>query len=148
MELDQARELVMSSGAGDWQRWEVAGPLTDTSRGGRATYRADVAVELWWGKVITEDFVEPWVEHFPAHDAISINVEATYGGALVLQETFVLVDGGRHIVPRPRIHQEDDGLVEYRVARSSVRLAWTLAGLGAAGHNVDAAIEKAGFVLE
>jgi hypothetical protein len=56
-------------------------------------------------QIVLEDpeqpFNEPWVKNFADPGASRMLVHIKYGGATVHTETFVSVDGGRHMLPMP-----------------------------------------------
>jgi len=151
VELNTAQELVIASAPEDWERWDVPEWPSEENHGDRATFRADVGLELWWGRTIVDDFTEPWTSNFPDAKARSFYVDATYGGAIVLQEALVYTDGGRYMLPIPRIHKPDPNsdTIEYRVDHRRLVIARLLHGLtGAAGYGPDAGIQTAGFTLD
>jgi hypothetical protein len=151
VELGTAQDLVISSTPSDWQHWDAPCWATSESHGDRATYRLDVALELAWGRVANDEFVEEWTSRFPDTRASSFYAEATYGGTLVLQELLVHVDGDRYMLPLPRIHKPDPGSneIEWRVDRRRLAVARLLDGLaGSAGYDLDSSIRQAGFILE
>ncbi len=92
-----------------------------------------------------------WTSNFPDHSATSFFVEATYGGSLVLQELLVWVDGGRYVLPVPRIVQSKSkaNQVEYHVETRRLILARLLHGLGGGfpGHDPDRGVEQAGWLV-
>ena len=151
MELGTGQDLVISSVASDWQSWDLPGWSTSETHGDRATYRLDVALELTWGRVANDEFVEEWTSRFPDPRASSFYAEATYGAALVLQELMVHVDGSRYMLPLPRIHKPDpkSSEIEWRVDHRRLAVARLLHGLaGSVGYDLDSSIQQAGFILE
>jgi hypothetical protein len=111
----------------------------------------DVALVLWWGRMIHDDFSEPWTDHFEDRRARSIYVEATYGGSLVLQDGFVIVDSGRYCLPLGRVEENPTGQpdeAEYHVSQEQLVLGRLLHAVGAASHDFDQGIVRAGFIVD
>jgi hypothetical protein len=91
-----------------------------------------------------DDLDEPWLKKFPSGDRIRwYSVDATYGGSMVLRESFVAVEGGRYHLPLPSFRND-----KYQVTKQQVVLARLMQGLHRwVGHETaDQGIEIAGFV--
>lgn len=92
MTLDEIRTLVENSNRADWHKHSDAA----------AVFCPDIDVSLDWGETINSNFTEPWHQTLPDPGASSISVILQHNGSPVSSWTFVVVDGGRYLVPLPR----------------------------------------------
>lgn len=72
-----------------------------------AAYIPDVSITLAWGMVWRENFKEPWVERFPDHQASGEWLDVFFNNALVFRTSYVLVDGGRTLLPLPQYTRDN-----------------------------------------
>jgi TIR domain len=57
---------------------------------------------------INHDFSEEWTQHFFDKRAFRYSINLTINGRTIEQLTFISLDGGRYLVPMPKIRQIDD----------------------------------------
>lgn len=148
MELTTIESVVLGSVADDWEQFDPPGLGDEDHHDLRATYRPDIALELWWGRTIHE-IVDSWTSNFPDRGATSFYLEATYGGSLVIQETVVTVDGGRYYLPLPTVGQpQQDVPIEYHVTQREMTIVRVLDRVAGSGRcDPDSGIKQAGFVV-
>jgi len=91
MTLNVIRTLVNNSSRCDWHKHVEA----------QAVFSPDIDISLDWSETVNPNFSEPW--HQCLHDtgASSVSVELRHNGVPVDSWTFVIVDGGRYILPLP-----------------------------------------------
>ncbi len=61
------------------------------------------------GKVINENYDEPWTRKFPDTHAWSFYVEYWEGPTLLKTSSFVVTDGGRYTIPVPTVRSQNKG---------------------------------------
>ncbi|HZM55331.1 MAG TPA: hypothetical protein VFC03_09945 [Acidimicrobiales bacterium] len=150
MDLWKAQEMVLTSDSEHWEIWGESYSDSDAdTHGWHATFRADVALVLWWGQVENDEFEEAWTKGFPEPRARAFAVEATYAGSTVLEDVLVDVDGGRYMVPLPRPHQaERDGPIQWQVGGQGLAVARLIHDLaGWQGHEFETALALGGLVV-
>ena len=92
MTLNEIRRLVEGSSLRDWHKYEEA----------TAVLVEDIDVSLDWCVTINPSFTESWHKTLPDPHASSVCVALRHNGSPVDTWTFVIVDGGRYLVPLPR----------------------------------------------
>ena len=75
------------------QEWQCIGELR--------VLKNDVRISFLRDEDVVSDFKEPWANKFPDSYAVSISVKYRFNGAVVYEDIFVTVDGGRCILPMP-----------------------------------------------
>jgi len=115
MTLDEIRNICAQSQPDDWTRIEFplyAGEMTyvDEARGigehshdGRAIYRPNVAISILSGHVFQAEYHADWLEHFTDKKASGQLADIAYNGVIVDRVHYVVVDGGRSVLPSPRM---------------------------------------------
>lgn len=116
MTLDELLLTVESSTGDDWQRvnqrviydWEhieTGGEefVRPKSFSSMAVLKQDVDISLIWGATGDGLFQDKWVQEFHSASATAHAVFLRYRGVILHKWDFVSVDGGRYIVPTPRI---------------------------------------------
>lgn len=68
-----------------------------------AAFLPNPLITLAWGKTFSGDFEEPWANRFPERHATGELVDVLYAGAPVYQDRYVVVDGGRALLPLPDV---------------------------------------------
>jgi hypothetical protein len=114
MTLDELLQMVESSDASGWHKFEVGTVYgwEYGQKGGQnylepkthdvlAVYRNDIDISLVFAATVNEDFAEPWCQKFPSAKAQSVAVWLRYRGQLVYERVCVVVDGGRYLLPMP-----------------------------------------------
>ena len=91
MTHNEIHTLVDNSNAGDWHRFNDA----------TAVYKPNIDVSLDWSETIKPSFSEAWHQNLPDPGASSVNVALRHNGTMVDRWTFIIVDGGRYILPIP-----------------------------------------------
>ncbi|MCC5847618.1 MAG: hypothetical protein JJU29_05930 [Verrucomicrobia bacterium] len=91
MRLDEIRAIIDNSSSDDWHKAAKATTI----------FIPDIDISLDWNETINPNFTEPW--HNCLHDpsASSVSVVLRHNGAPVDRWTFVVVDGGRYMMPLP-----------------------------------------------
>lgn len=97
MTFDELISTVRESKAEQWHKM----PLVDDKHDHLAVYKADIDIAFAYGRVVNESFSETWAEKISHGKGRSIQVDLRYRGQLVSQWTFVIVDGGRLMMPMP-----------------------------------------------
>ena len=146
MDLSTAQQMVMRSAPEDWHAWEVMSPDQDEWER-RATYRTDIALELSWGRLFSEDIRGPWNEKLGDRPVLWIFVEATYARSPVLKATLFVADGGRYVLPQLWESPEGSGQIEAN--ENDLPLARLIHGLrnGQPGSDPDSALKRFGIGL-
>jgi hypothetical protein len=62
------------------------------------------------GETINSDYQEPWTQRFLDKHAWSYYVEYWQGSTLLKRSCFVVADGGRYIIPLPKLHNKNPNL--------------------------------------
>ncbi len=93
MTLDQIHALANSSSQSDWHKHVET----------QAVFCPDIDVSLDWSETINPSFSEPWHQNLPDSGATSVLVALRHNGIPVDSWTFVIVDGGRYLVPCPTL---------------------------------------------
>lgn len=96
------------------------------------------------GKLINENFREPWSERFPNISACSFEVELRYFETIIHQETFVMCDGGRYQIPLPEFDILESEREFYIQANS---MAYKIAKIYSQYHPIEKALQRAGIEL-
>lgn len=91
MTLNDIRTLVDNSSRSDWHKFAEA----------MAILTEDIDVSLDWSETVNPNFTEPWHQNLPDPGASSVSVVLRHNGSPVDNWTFVIVDGGRYILPLP-----------------------------------------------
>jgi hypothetical protein len=123
MNLDAAYRTVLGSDADDWYATESLHHDDDVSHNHEATFRDDVALQLHWGLVLVRGFSEPWSEKFADHWARSFYVDVRYGGSLIHRGAAVSADGGRYVLPLPKLMGKESGEIEFHVTMEQEAVA-------------------------
>jgi len=108
-----------------------------------AILKSDIDVSIAFGADVVEDFGETWTANFPNPKASSILVVLRYKGAVVYEWTFVVVDGGRYLLPLPELNNG-----QYEVTTASLpfaRLMFGLYGQGGLHTALENALTRAGI---
>ncbi len=150
LQLSTAQEMVLSSTPDDWELWEKTN-WTDGGHLWLATFRADVALQLQWGRVVNAEYREPWTSNFPNPIASAIEAEADYAGSKVMEEILVTADGARNILPLGRVSPPDPAsdAIEVRAGGTNLAVARLIHGLwGGTPAEFDAAVAVAGFIID
>jgi hypothetical protein len=115
MTLDQILQTVQGSAVADWYKteahtvygweWGTKGGqnyLEPVTHSKLLIYRPDIDVSLVMDATVTAQFQEPWATAFPDPNAESVAVQLRFRGSVVYDWLFVIVDGGRYLLPLPR----------------------------------------------
>ena len=158
MTLSDLLLTVESSSADEWHKiehetpygWEWGDKNVDgkmypyiepRSNHGLAVFKKDVDITLVYGADVTKDFSEPWTEQFPDTSAHSVSVGLQYRGQLVYEWVFVVVDGGRYLLPMPeRLGQDQFQLSTAKLPLA--RLMFALYGPGGVHSSVEDALNR------
>lgn len=165
MRLDELLKTVECSSPEDWHRiprptvynWDCGnkrvddGPLTPylepVNHDYLAVYKPDVDISLAFGANVCKDFQEPWVRGFPDSHASSVVVELRYRGSPVYEEVFVVVDGGRNLLPMPKPRENEFVLPRSRLAMA--RLMYGVFPSGGRGETqLEEVLKRAGVKIE
>ena len=142
MTLDDILNTVLG---GDPDQWEYIADwyrAPDGASRERAVFRPDVTLSLEWGPTVVDPFSEPWTEHFPHRHAASIHVDILYNGVLVFRDHLVSVDGGRCVLPQPRLGTDGS----YVATMRQEALARTVHGLSGGSYDFDEYMRRSGIV--
>ena len=120
MNLTLLMSIVVSSDIKDWHHtpcWGYgSGPsyrhhvapdeedrdnLYGRTHSNAAVYIPDVSITLAFGLIWIEQFEEEWATRFPDRKACGASADVFYNGTLVFRDDFVIVDGGRTMLPMP-----------------------------------------------
>ena len=121
MNLTQIMSIVVSSKTKDWHHIPDGGRepiyrdqlafydksddqscvLHPISHSDVAVYIHDVSITLAFGLQWMENFEEEWTKRFPDHKASGEYADVFYSGTLVYRDPYVVVDGGRTLLPLP-----------------------------------------------
>ena len=63
--------------------------------------KKNLLVSVAWGLTENNNFEEDWANKFPNPHASTGLIDFFYSGVLVYRDIYVLVDGGRYIIPLP-----------------------------------------------
>ena len=99
MNLQELWAKVGNTSSDDWNKMEFA---LGSGHHSLAVFLDDVDVSIAYGRVVVEDFSEPWVTNFASPSANSIVVDLRYRGQVVDSTVFVSVDDGRYLLPMPK----------------------------------------------
>ena len=102
MTLDEILGIVLSS---DPAEWEYIADWSGDANPERAVLRDDVSVSLEWGHLVTDPVSEVWTERFSDKHAVGIYVDVLYEGGVVYRDYVISVDGGRCILPHPKVSE-------------------------------------------
>ncbi|MBI5302476.1 MAG: hypothetical protein HY868_10085 [Chloroflexi bacterium] len=96
----------------------------------RHRYQSQFVIKM--GRMINDDYREPWAQRFPDPHATSFQVEYWLGATLLKSSLFVTTDGGRFHIPAPRLRKidqerEDWSSIEFSIDTTS--LEWKTAML-------------------
>jgi hypothetical protein len=118
MDLNQILSILQQTYANEWQ--EVH-PVDVKGHDYRIVYKPDVSLSVAWGTTVNSEYSDGWVERFKDRKASSHVAEIMFNGAVVYQEFYVSVDGGRCLLPLPKEHfKQRDVLAEPEVDYLSV----------------------------
>jgi len=68
-----------------------------------AVLENSVEISIAFGAPINDNYQESWCKLFPDPSSKSVSVDIRYNGEVVASSIFIIVDGGRYIVPLPEI---------------------------------------------
>jgi hypothetical protein len=137
--LDEIINTVLESDPADWE--SIADWRGDANPE-RAVLRLDLGVALEWGRMVTDPVSELWTERFTDKHAVGVYVDVLYFGAVVFRDYVISVDGGRCILPHPRL---DDSGVWTTTSRQKA-LARTVHGLAGGSYDFDDYMARSGIV--
>ena len=134
MTLDQILSTVHESQVNDWHRTSHQTPYAGEDRFHRslAIYKPDVDVTIAYGAAVMNEFQEPWTDLYSDANATSVALVLQYRGQAIYEWTFVVVDGGRYLVPMPKFQNG-----KYTVSQSEMQLARLFFGVYGVGGNYD-----------
>jgi hypothetical protein len=69
-----------------------------------------------------DSFQETWANAFPDEQATGDLLDVLYNGMLVERVHYVVVDGGRALLPIPDRNEADDGTITWTVSRDEADL--------------------------
>jgi hypothetical protein len=98
--LDEILNTVLGSDPADW---EYIADWRGDANPERAVFRLDLSVSLEWGRTVTDPVSERWTERFADKHAVGLYVDVLYHGAVVFRDYVISVDGGRCILPHPKV---------------------------------------------
>lgn len=101
MTLEQIYEAVLSSQPFEWHTEELRN--SQDGHAWVATLKSNASIKLKWGHVCNNDLQEPWVKKLFTKKASSEDAEILHEGFSVWTETYVSVEGGKGMIPMPRI---------------------------------------------
>jgi hypothetical protein len=156
MTLDQVLGTVEGSADCDWHKmqsqtvygWEWGQKqgqnyLEPKTHSKLLMYKPDIDISLAMDATVNDPFDEPWVQAFSDPRAVSVAVQLRFRGAIVYEWVFVVVDGGRYLLPMP--HVTAAGRYEVPLAKMPLaRLFFLLYGVGGPHQDADAALAHAG----
>jgi hypothetical protein len=102
MTLDEILSTVLSS---DSDEWEYIADWSGDANPERAVLRSDLGISLEWGHTVTDPVSEQWTERFADKHAVGIYVDVLYNGIVVFRDYAISVDGGRCILPHPKMDE-------------------------------------------
>lgn len=159
MRLDDLIAIVESSSSNDWQKLDVhtiygwewgqkqgQNYLEPKTHSKLAVYKSDIDVSFAMDAIVTEDFVENWTKKFASSKASSVAIWLRYRGAVVHEWVYVVVDGGRYLLPMPEL----DGSGGFQISQAGLRipqLLFDLYGVGGPHQSVSAALQYAGVKI-
>jgi hypothetical protein len=111
-----------------------------------AVYKPDIGISIAMGATVTENFAEQWVQNYSNPTARSVAIWLRYHGAVVHEWVYVVVDGGRYLVPMP----ETDGSGGYHVQQTELSIAqllFELHGVGGPHETVSDALQGSGVKI-
>jgi hypothetical protein len=146
MTLQEIIVAVAESPREDWNivplrgaNAECAGDLLDQGRHKMAAvYVPNPLIRLEWGMTFNSQFEEPWANRFADRHARGELVEICYAGAPVYQDAYVVVDGGRALLPLPSPE-------ELTVAPAQKRFIRLVDSLEGDFHRFDYCLQRAGI---
>jgi hypothetical protein len=100
MTIEQLFSEIFLSQPHDWHAEEL---MNEDGYAWVATLKSDVSIKLQWGRTCVSEFDEPWTRKFPNHEATSEYAEVLHQGSPVYREIYVAADGGKVLLPMPRI---------------------------------------------
>ena len=72
-----------------------------------ATFKKDLNISLAWGITVNDDFQEDWANSNADPKASSHLIDFFFGSTLVTRQYYVSVDGGRAMLPIPKIEWDE-----------------------------------------
>lgn len=158
MRLDDLLLTVAESAVDDWEKVDVRTEFHDVPEGGEvgaeplepsfhhtlAVFRPNVDISLAYGATVVRPFEEPWTESFGGPASL-IAVWFRYRGAVVYERVVVSADGGRCVLPLPRMRQGT-----YVVDQQDLPMAQLLFSLLSSVRDddtLDAALARAGLAI-
>ncbi len=139
MTLDEILNAVLGS---DPDEWEYIADWTGDTNPERAVLRRDLRVSIEWGRTVTDPVSEQWTMRFADKHARGIYVDVLYEGDVVFRDYAISVDGGRCILPHPRI-QENGGCT---ATTRQEALARTVHALSGGRYDFEDYMRRAGIV--
>jgi hypothetical protein len=159
MRLDDLIAIVENSSINDWQKLDVhttygwewgqkqgQNYLEPKTHSKLAVFNADVDISLAMDATVTEDFAESWTQKFASPKASSVAIWLRYRGAVVHEWVYVVVDGGRYLLPMPA----PDSAGGYQIPNADLKIAqlfFDLYGVGGPHQTVSAALQHAGVKI-
>ena len=149
MQLQEIRTLVDTSVIANWhkiegnlvERWDQGQDASQQNylhpicHDALAVFKPNIAVSLAWGATINSKFSESWHADLPDSSANAVLVVLRHNGAKVDEWTFVIVDGGRYILPLPRL---SNGMYEIPTHMMALgRLIFSLYAPGGVHNSLD-----------
>lgn len=101
-----------------------------------AILKKNIGITIAWGLEQYAGFAESWTESYQDSRATSCFVDFFFCGNLVWRELAVYADGGRILVPLPRLEPSTKEL-SYSIAAERVQFYRLLNNLEKSGHNLD-----------
>jgi hypothetical protein len=112
MTLEDIRNICAKSEPEDWARidfplyaGEIAyyaeAPEGKYAHDGRAIYKPDIAISILSGHTFQDNYQADWLEDFADKSATGNLADIAYNGVVVDRVHYVVVDGGRSILPSP-----------------------------------------------
>lgn len=158
MTLDQILQTVEGSSPTDWHSMETqtihswvvsqgddGSSIEPKTHSKLLVFRPDIDISVVMDATIVEPFVEPWTQMFQDKHASSVSVQLRYHGAIVFQWVFVVVDGGRYLLPLPEVVGGAYQLPKARHPLAS--LFFSLYGVGGVHSTVDRALAVAAIAI-
>jgi len=137
--LEEILDAVLASHPADW---EYIADWRGDSNPERAVLRPDVSVSLEWGRTVTDPVAEPWTARFADKHSVGLNVDVLYHGAVVFRDYLISVDGGRCILPHPKV-DEARGWTATKRQEALARAVHSLAG---GSYDFDDYLRRSGIV--